>query len=169
MQKIILTLCLVLFVSSAYAGSCPMMAKNIDDKIKKAQELKDQGMDAHKAGDHAKSEKLLNEALTLFKSSKERKKMKNYMVTHTFKSKEMKDKFSETVASMKMEDIVKSMTSDKAACQMTWNTPGDTMQMFCWWKANSEADINNQLGQMNDFFEPHKFTECTDQVMDYNA
>ena len=35
---------------------------------------------------------------------------------------------------------------------MTWNTPGDTMQMFCWWKANSEADINNQLGQMNDFF-----------------
>ena len=159
--------------------------------------------------------------------------MKNYMVTHTFKSKEMKDKFSETVASMKMEDIiksmtsdkaacqmtwntpadtmqmfcwwkgnseediinqlgqmndffephkftetvasmkmediVKSMTSDKAACQMTWNTPGDTMQMFCWWKANSEADINNQLGQMNDFFEPHKFTECTDQVMDYNA
>ena len=49
--------------------------------------------------------------------------MKNYMVTHTFKSKEMKAKFSETVASMKMEDIVKSMTSDKAACQMTWNTP----------------------------------------------
>tara|TARA_A100001234_G_scaffold116947_1_gene102642 strand:+ start:409 stop:546 length:138 start_codon:yes stop_codon:yes gene_type:complete len=45
-----------------------MMAKNIDDKIKKAQELKDQGMDAHKAGDHAKSEKLLNEALALFKS-----------------------------------------------------------------------------------------------------
>ena len=40
MKKIILTLCLVMFVSSAYAGSCPMMAKNIDDKIKKAQELK---------------------------------------------------------------------------------------------------------------------------------
>ena len=95
--------------------------------------------------------------------------MKNYMVTHTFKSKEMKAKFSETVSSMKMEDIVKAMTSDKAACQMTWNTPGDTMQMFCWWKAISETDINNQLGQMNDFFEPHKFTECTDQVMDYNA
>ena len=95
--------------------------------------------------------------------------MKNYMVTHTFKSKEMKDKFSETVASMKMEDIIKSMTSDKAACQMTWNTQADTMQMFCWWKGNSEEDIINQLGQMNDFFEPHKFTECTDQVMDYNA
>ena len=37
MKKIILSLCLVLFVSSAYAGSCPMMAKNIDEKIKKAQ------------------------------------------------------------------------------------------------------------------------------------
>ena len=68
MKTIMLTLCLILFVSSAYAGSCPMLAKNIDEKIKKAQELKDQGMAAHKAGDHAKSEKLLNEALALFKS-----------------------------------------------------------------------------------------------------
>ena len=68
MKKIILSLCLVMFVSSAYAGFCPMMANNVDDKIKKAQELRDQGMDAHKAGDHAKSEKLLNEALALFKS-----------------------------------------------------------------------------------------------------
>ncbi len=68
MKKIIITLCLVLFTSSAFAGSCPMMAKNIDDKIKKAQELRDQGMDAHKAGDHAKSEELLGKALNLFKS-----------------------------------------------------------------------------------------------------
>ena len=68
MKKIVITLCLVIFTSSAFAGSCPMMAKNIDDKIKKAQELRDQGMDAHNAGDHAKSEKLLNEALALFKS-----------------------------------------------------------------------------------------------------
>ncbi len=68
MKKIILTLCLVLFTSSSFAGSCPMMAKNIDDKIKKAQELRNQGMDAHKAGDHAKSEELLNKALDLFKS-----------------------------------------------------------------------------------------------------
>ena len=68
MKKILLSLCLVLFVSSAYAGSCPMMAKNIDDKIKKAQERKDQGMNAHNNGDHAKSEKLLKEALALFKS-----------------------------------------------------------------------------------------------------
>tara|TARA_B100000900_G_scaffold344078_1_gene308062 strand:- start:133 stop:339 length:207 start_codon:yes stop_codon:yes gene_type:complete len=68
MKKIIITLCLVFFASSAFAGSCPMLAKSIDEKIKKAQELRDQGMDAHKAGDHSKSEKLLNEALALFKS-----------------------------------------------------------------------------------------------------
>ena len=68
MKKIIITLCLVLFTSSAIAGSCPMMAKDIDDKIKKAQNLRDQGMDAHKSGDHAKSEELLGKALDLFKS-----------------------------------------------------------------------------------------------------
>ena len=68
MKKIIITLCLVLFTSSAFAGSCPMMANTIDSKIKQAQELRDQGMEAHKAGDHAKSEILLNKALELFKS-----------------------------------------------------------------------------------------------------
>ena len=44
-----------------------MMAKNIDAKIAKAQELRDEGMNAHKNGDHAKSEELLNKALELFK------------------------------------------------------------------------------------------------------
>ena len=68
MKKIFITLCLILFTSSAYAGSCPMMAKDVDNKIKKAQELRDQGVEAHKSGDHAKSEKLLNQALNLFKS-----------------------------------------------------------------------------------------------------
>jgi len=68
MKKIIITLCLVLFTSSAFAGSCPMMANKVDSKIKKAQELRDQGVEAHKSGDHAKSEELLNQALNLFKS-----------------------------------------------------------------------------------------------------
>ena len=95
--------------------------------------------------------------------------MKNYMVTHTFKSKEAKAKMMEMVGSMEMKDIVKSMTGDNAKCQMTWNTPGDTLQMFCWWKGTNPESINNQLGQMNDFFEPHNFVECEDNVMDYNA
>ena len=83
--------------------------------------------------------------------------MKNYIVTHTFKSKEAKAKMGEVVASMKMEDIVKSMTGETAKCQMTWNTPGETLTMFCWWKGTDPDAINKQLESMNDFFEPHQF------------
>jgi len=68
MKKIVITLFLVLFSSSVYAGSCPMIAKSLDDKIAEAQTLRDQGMAAHDAGDHTKSEKLLNKAMELFKS-----------------------------------------------------------------------------------------------------
>ena len=68
MKKIVITLFLVLFTSSVYAGSCPMMAKSLDNKIAEAQKLRDQGMAAHNSGDHAKSEELLNKALDLFKS-----------------------------------------------------------------------------------------------------
>ena len=67
MKKFLMIASLVLFTGSAYAGSCPMMAKNIDAKIAEAQELRDEGMNAHKSGDHAKSEELLNKALELFK------------------------------------------------------------------------------------------------------
>ena len=65
MKQIVITLFLVLFTSSVYAGSCPMMAKSLDDKIAEAQTLRDQGMAAHDAGDHGKSEELLNKALEL--------------------------------------------------------------------------------------------------------
>jgi hypothetical protein len=58
----------VLFTGSAYAGSCPMMAKNLDSKIEKAQKMRDAGLAAHEAGDHTKSEELLNKAMDLFKS-----------------------------------------------------------------------------------------------------
>ena len=68
MKQIIILLTLVLFSSSAYAGSCPMMAKNLDSKIEEAQKMRDAGMKAHEAGDHAKSEELLNKAMKLFKS-----------------------------------------------------------------------------------------------------
>ena len=67
MKKITLILSILLFTSSAFAGSCPMMMKSIDKKITEAQELRDAGMKAHEANDHAKSEKLLNKALGMFK------------------------------------------------------------------------------------------------------
>ena len=68
MKKIILSIFFVMFTSSVFAGSCPLMAKNIDAKIEEAQKLRDAGMKAHESGDHAKSEELLNQALELFKS-----------------------------------------------------------------------------------------------------
>ena len=68
MKNFLIISIIVLFTSSAYAGSCPMMAKNLDSKIEEAQKMRDAGMKAHEAGDHAKSEDLLNKAMELFKS-----------------------------------------------------------------------------------------------------
>ena len=68
MKKILIVSMLVLFPGSAYAGSCPMLTKNLDSKIEAAQKMRDAGMKAHEAGDHAKSEDLLNKAMELFKS-----------------------------------------------------------------------------------------------------
>ena len=68
MKNFLIVSMLVLFTTSAYAGSCPMIAKNLDSKIEEAQKMRDAGMKAHEAGDHAKSEDLLNKAMELFKS-----------------------------------------------------------------------------------------------------
>ena len=68
MKKYLILLTLVLFTSSAYAGSCPMMAKKLDSKIEEAVKMRDAGIKAHEAGDHSKSEELLNNAMNLFKS-----------------------------------------------------------------------------------------------------
>ena len=67
MKKTVLILSFVLFTSSVFAGSCPMMAKGIDAKIAEAQKLRDAGVKAHESGDHAKSEELLSKALGMFK------------------------------------------------------------------------------------------------------
>ena len=68
MKTLLILSIVVLFNGSAYAGSCPMMAKNLDSKIEEAQKMRDAGMAAHEAGDHATSEELLKKAMELFKS-----------------------------------------------------------------------------------------------------
>ena len=68
MKKIAIILSLLFLTNSAFAGSCPMMAKNIDSKIEEVQKLRDAGIKAHEDGNHALSEKLFNQALQLFKS-----------------------------------------------------------------------------------------------------
>ena len=65
MKKLLITITLVLFSSSAFAGSCLKLVGKVDEKIQQAMELRDAGKKAHDEGDHAKSEKLLNEALAL--------------------------------------------------------------------------------------------------------
>lgn len=68
MKNLIIVSIIVSFSTSVFAGSCPMMAKQVGDKIAQAQQLHDDAMAAHDSGDHAKSEELYNEALELFKS-----------------------------------------------------------------------------------------------------
>ena len=67
MKNIIIALTLIIFSTSAFAGSCPVMADKVKSKIEQAQKLHDAGVQAHKDGKHGKSEELLNKALNLFK------------------------------------------------------------------------------------------------------
>ena len=67
MKKIIVAIILIMFTTSAFAGSCPMMAGKLKTKIEQAQKLHDAGVKAHSDGNHEKSEELLNKALNLFK------------------------------------------------------------------------------------------------------
>ena len=68
MKNILVALTLMIFSTSAFAGSCPMMAGKVKSKIEQAQKLHDAGMKAHSDGKHGESEKLFNKALDLFKS-----------------------------------------------------------------------------------------------------
>lgn len=69
---------LIFFLSSnlAYAGSCPLLMKEIDQIIEKSKQLskeqlieikqlRQQGEEAHNQGDHKESEELLKQALDL--------------------------------------------------------------------------------------------------------
>ena len=68
MKKILLALTLIIFSTSAFAGSCPMIGGKVKTKIEQAQKLHDAGIKEHSEGKHGKSEELLNKALDLFKS-----------------------------------------------------------------------------------------------------
>ena len=68
MKKLVLVFTLLLFTSSANAGSCPMLWGKIDSKMTEIQKLRDAGKKAHDEGHHAKSEELLKQALALLNS-----------------------------------------------------------------------------------------------------
>jgi len=79
MIKKIVFLALLLFPTFAFAGSCPLLMKEIDqileetkqlskEQLNEIRQLRIQGEEAHKSGDHEESEKLLKEALQLLDS-----------------------------------------------------------------------------------------------------
>ncbi len=74
MKKLFAIIISTMFLSSfAYAGSCPMLLKQVDAKIasstlspealKEVKTLRDNGETAHNTGKHADSVKMLEEAL----------------------------------------------------------------------------------------------------------
>ena len=79
MNKIIQTFIFAIFFipSVAFAGACPMLESDIDNKISELDQakhqtlisialtLKEEGVKAHDSGNHAMSEELLNGALRL--------------------------------------------------------------------------------------------------------
>ena len=72
-KLVVLILSYILLSSAAFAGSCPALLKQVDEKITKSKlapeamkavkTLRDQGEAAHKSGKHADSVKILEEAL----------------------------------------------------------------------------------------------------------
>ena len=80
MKKIIATIAFVLYTTSAFSYSCPMLWGEVDEllktakdsgktaaQIKEVQILRDEGKKAHDEGNHEMSEIILNKALAILK------------------------------------------------------------------------------------------------------
>ena len=83
MKKIIATIAFVLYTTSAFSYSCPMLWGEVDEllktakdsgktaaQIKEVQTLIDEGKKAHDEGNHEMSEIILNKALAILKGYK---------------------------------------------------------------------------------------------------
>ena len=93
--------------------------------------------------------------------------MKDYMVTHTFKSEEIRQQYFAMGEDMTLDDVRAQMKNDNASFQMNWNAGEDDMVMYCWWKANSPEAILETLGEMeemshNDVKEMPNIIDVTD-------
>ena len=74
------------------------------------------------------------------------------MVTHTFKSEEIRQQYFAMGEDMTLDDVRAQMKNDNASFQMNWNADEDDMVMYCWWKANSLEAILETLGEMGEMF-----------------
>ena len=79
--------------------------------------------------------------------------MKDYMVTHTFKSEEVRGQYLEMMKDIDADTIRSQMKNDNASFQMNWSAGESEMAMYCWWKANSPDAIIETLGEMADMFD----------------
>ena len=79
--------------------------------------------------------------------------MKDYMVTHTFKSEEVRGQYLEMMKDIDADTIRSQMKNDNASFQMNWSAGESEMVMYCWWKANSPDAIIETLGEMEDMFD----------------
>ena len=79
--------------------------------------------------------------------------MKDYMVTHTFKSEEVRGQYLEMMKDIDADSIRSQMKNDNASFQMNWSAGESDMVMYCWWKANSPDAIIETLGEMADMFD----------------
>ena len=79
--------------------------------------------------------------------------MKDYMVTHTFKSEEVRGQYLEMMKDIEADTIRSQMKNDNASFQMNWSAGESEMVMYCWWKANSPDAIIETLGEMADMFD----------------
>ena len=79
--------------------------------------------------------------------------MKDYMVTHTFKSEEVRGQYLEMMRDIDADTIRSQMKNDNASFQMNWSAGESDMVMYCWWKANSPDAIIETLGEMADMFD----------------
>lgn len=78
--------------------------------------------------------------------------MKDYIVTHTFKSEELREQYFNAMQDSTPDDIRAGMKNDKASFQMNWNNGMDNMVMYCWWKAESPEAIIETLGDVAGMF-----------------
>jgi hypothetical protein len=79
--------------------------------------------------------------------------MKDYMVTHTFKSEEVRGQYLEMMKDIDADTIRSQMKNDNASFQMNWSAGESEMVMYCWWKANSPDAIIETLGEMAGMFD----------------
>ncbi|MDP2356221.1 MAG: hypothetical protein Q8M31_09205 [Beijerinckiaceae bacterium] len=77
--------------------------------------------------------------------------MKDFIVTHTFKSEEARQKHFSTMSSMSPDAVKGALKKEAASFQMNWGNQ-NAMVTYCWWKADTPEDILRTLGDFAELY-----------------